>query len=135
MERVEKKIQYVLGARVELPYVRPLVVVAEYDSTDPFAVTLVFGRRQAWRFAYDLLVEALTLGEAGEGDVRVCVRDDAPPEERVLITLDSPEGHAEIAFRIDEMVAFMRRIERVTANTDLTIDWDGFLAEVLDGAA
>ena len=135
MERGRKRIRCGLAATLQRPAVRPMTVLGGYDSSDPFAVKLIFSGEQIWNVAYDVLIEALALGEAGEGDIRVRVRDEAAPEERVLITLDNLNGHAEIAFDIDDLTTFVRKIEQAMATADLTIDWDRFLADVLDGAA
>lgn len=70
-----------------------------YDPADPFAVVLQFRyhrsrRVDEWVFARDLLDEGLT-GPAGLGDVRI----EPYPGDGLLITLDSPNGHA--LFRAD----------------------------------
>lgn len=76
----------------------PVAATWCYDPADPFAVVLrIRHRRQRWvewHFARTLLDEGLT-APAGLGDVRI----EPFPADGLLITLDSPSGHA--LFRAD----------------------------------
>jgi len=65
-----------------------------YNSSDPIAVTITFFTPApiSWKFARDLLIDLMECDQAGEGDILFEGYDD----DRVMITLRSPDGMAHI---------------------------------------
>jgi hypothetical protein len=109
-----------------------------YDPADPYAIRLSVrcgcGGHGCtiwhdWRFARDLLAAGL-LAATGDGDVRV----EPYPGDGLLVTLDSPSGHA--LLRLDARHAeraLLGSYELVADGTEgERLDWDGELVEVLE---
>ena len=105
-----------IAAEVELRLVVPhtakvpVAVDLGYDSEDPFAVTATFRGDDGaveWVFARDLLHEGLDR-PSGEGDVQVWpgVVDG---RDVVLVSLNSPDGHAVLEADAAVMGAFLER--------------------------
>jgi hypothetical protein len=112
-----------------------------YDPADPYAVRLSVrcgcGGHDCtiwrdWLLARDLLAAGL-FAATGDGDVRV----EPWPGDGLLVTLDSPSGHA-------VLLLDARHAERALCGSyelvpdgseDRHLDWDGELAEVLEEEA
>ena len=105
--------------------VTPLGVTMLWNPADPFAVTLWFPKGEEWVLARELLVAALTSAAAGDGDVRFS-EIDCPG--CVLLTLDSPSGHAELHVRRADLIDFIMATEYVPA-ADPFVEFDKWLAE------
>lgn len=113
---------------------RPVRVKMWWTDRDPYAVTFEFynGRMWVpWRFDRDLLVFALIgpvthrelMGQVGEGDVRMELWDSA-----LIVTLDSPSGHAKFLFDPDLVADFLWATNlSVKIGTEPTVDWDAGL--------
>ena len=99
-----------------------LVVAAEYDHADPFAVRLTFPvePEAVWVFSRELLADALNDGQAGIADVRITARGDL-----VVLGLSSPDGTGSAIFRRDDLAAFLSLTYQVVpagAESD-ALDW------------
>lgn len=105
----------------------PLGVTMLWHPEDPFAVTVWFPR-QEWVFARELLVAALTSARAGDGDVRFSTIDCPGC---VLLTLDSPCGHAELHVERADLIDFVMATEYVPA-VDPMVEVDKWLAEEME---
>ncbi|MFF0145980.1 SsgA family sporulation/cell division regulator [Amycolatopsis sulphurea] len=95
-----------------------------YRAADPWAVALDFRGGAvwvSWLLARDLLVEALTLGAAGEGDVRIVAEGDT-----VELSLCSPDGSAVLVFGRGDLEHAVDDTEAVVpAGTEGShFDWD-----------
>jgi hypothetical protein len=82
---------------------------AVYDAADPFAVR--FGlwdsrlrMEVVWAISRDLLAEALTVGQAGAGDVRVTARGDL-----IVLGLSNQNGSVTAVFRRDDVTELLDR--------------------------
>lgn len=72
---------------------QPVRVELGWFPADPHAVSVWFVRQdKQWSCGRELLFDALTSDEAGEGDVRFWRSEFA---DYVAMTLDAPSGHAE----------------------------------------
>ncbi|WP_435582087.1 SsgA family sporulation/cell division regulator [Amycolatopsis thermoflava] len=111
----------------------PVKVKFRYRTDDPFAVVLDFavGAEQwvRWHIARDLLAEGLALPprtptSVGEGDVAVAGDLDVP--WRVWISLSSPTGVADFAFKRASLVDALAKTEAlVPIGTESDrIDWN-----------
>ncbi|MET8145684.1 SsgA family sporulation/cell division regulator [Sphaerisporangium sp. NPDC005288] len=120
-------------------YTRQAVLV--YDVADPYAVAVCFaspsGRTPGieWRFARELLVDAVELGrEVGEGDVRVRI-----DQEGWITLVIYPEADCGLPLLVQrEVVAefLAASYAAVPVGTESArIDWDAELAQVFGGAA
>lgn len=105
-----------IGAEVELRLVIPhtakvpVAVDLGYDAEDPFAVTAAFRGDEGtveWVFARDLLHEGLDR-PSGEGDVQVWP-GVADGREVVLVSLNSPDGHAVLEADASDLRGFLER--------------------------
>ncbi len=105
-----------IAAEVELRLVMPhtakvpVAVDLGYDVEDPFAVTAAFRGDEGtveWVFARDLLHDGLDR-PSGEGDVQVWpgVEDG---REVVLVSLNSPDGHAVLEADACDLRSFLTR--------------------------
>lgn len=115
-----------IGAEVELRLIIPdtakvpVSVDLGYDTEDPFAVTAAFRGDEGtveWVFARDLLHEGLDR-PSGEGDVQVWpgVEDG---REVVLVSLNSPDGHAVLEADAGDLRRFLARtLDMVPAGTE-----------------
>jgi hypothetical protein len=106
-----------------------------YDPADPYAVRLSVCHRRRWRdwlLARDLLAAGL-LAPTGMGDVRV----EPYPGDGLLVTLDSPSGHALLLLDARHAErALCGSYELVPDGTEgERLDWDGELVEVLEEEA
>lgn len=123
-----------LRLRVPQQQVLPLPVELQYDSDDPYAVSVAFHGPDevvTWVFARDLLAEGL-FAPRGEGDVRV--RPERGEEGDVLVIgLASPDGQAELEADVDDVRDFLQRTERVLARGQehTVIDIDAELSLLL----
>jgi hypothetical protein len=100
-------------------------VIARYDRRHPFELCLRFvGARRGtdWRFCRDLLIEALLLGSAGDGDVRF--RPDESCVDHMWLVLDSPDGHAELRFAIGELADLAAGMQHLVPADAAPVDWD-----------
>jgi hypothetical protein len=83
-------------------------VTMVWSSDDPLAIKLRIkaSRRRVivWIVARDLLADGL-LFSAGVGDVRVQPYEDHP--EWMLLTLDSPDGRADLLVPVDALGGFL----------------------------
>jgi sporulation and cell division protein SsgA len=112
----------------------PVLARWSYHPADPYAVTLAFrarhGRWIAWCFARDLLAEGLR-EPAGLGDVRV--RPDGEFEDDLIVVeLQSPDGHALVEARREDVERFVEvtaRVVPVGAESE-RVDVDAFIARV-----
>ena len=116
----------------------PVQVHMWWSVQDPYAVTFEFrtGRRQwvPWRIDRGLLAFALIgpvthrelLGPVGDGDVQMDAWDNA-----LILTLDSPSGHAVFWFNPHDVASFLRATWQVVqlGAERLPGDWDTALAE------
>jgi hypothetical protein len=109
-----------IAAEVELRLVVPntakvpVAVDLGYDADDPFAVTAAFRGDEGvveWVFARDLLHEGLDR-PSGEGDVQVWP-GMADGREVVLVSLNSPDGHAVLEADADDLRGFLERTLRL----------------------
>ena len=90
----------------------PLPVSLRYVAADPYAVRALFrggdGETSVeWVFARDLLHEGLDR-PSGEGDVQVWP-GVADGRDVVLVSLNSPDGHAVLEADADDLRAFLDR--------------------------
>ncbi|RJQ84766.1 SsgA family sporulation/cell division regulator [Amycolatopsis panacis] len=95
-----------------------------YRASDPWALALDFRSGAvwvSWLLARDLLVEALTLGAAGEGDVRIAAEGDT-----VELSLSSPDGSAVLVFGRGEVEHAVDDTEAVVpaGMEGSHVDWD-----------
>jgi hypothetical protein len=111
------------GDRVLLP------ASLRYDPADPIAVTLTVrsggGNLVTWTFARRLLADGLRKA-SGLGDVRVTpVLDDS--RHRILVSLSSADGHAELDLPRDRVETFLRQAFAAvpTGMEAGLIDWAG----------
>jgi hypothetical protein len=118
-------------AAVFEPYGVQLPARWAYDPADPWAIRLSVchrGRWRDWLLARDLLAAGL-LTATGDGDVRV----EPYPGDGLLVTLDSPSGHA--VLRLDARHAERALCGSYALVPDGTegeqIDWDTGLIELL----
>jgi len=111
----------------------PVKVKFRYRTDDPFAVVLDFavGAEQwvRWHIARDLLAEGLAIppgsaDNAGMGDVLVAPCLDVP--WRVWISLSSPTGVADFAFKRASLVDALAKTEALVpiGSESDRIDWD-----------
>lgn len=112
----------------------PVPVKMWWTDRDPYAVTFEFHNGRAlvpWRFDRDLIVFALIgpvthrelMGPVGEGDVRIELWDNA-----LIVTLDSPAGHAVFLFNPDPVADFLWDTNRVVrVGSEPSPDWDAEL--------
>lgn len=116
----------------------PLQANLIYSSTDPFAVTMEVilpdGDQVHWRFARDLLAEGLNeRAGAGRGDVVIfpCMDDS------LHITLQSPEGKAQLHTTPDDVDAFLEMTFALVAQGHEldAVDIDRELNEIFGTAA
>jgi hypothetical protein len=119
-------------AAVFEPYGAELPARWCYDPADPCAIRLSVCHRRRWRdwlLARDLLAAGL-FAATGDGDVRV----EPWPGDGLLVTLDSPSGHAVLL--LDARHAERALLGSYALVPDGTegerLDWDGELAEVLE---
>ena len=93
----------------------PLRVSLRYGAADPYAVTVRFHGPEEhveWVFARDLLASGLN-GHGGVGDVQVRAVPAGGADEVVIISLASPDGHADLEASAAELRAFLHSTERV----------------------
>ncbi|HEX6517600.1 MAG TPA: SsgA family sporulation/cell division regulator [Nocardioidaceae bacterium] len=108
-----------------------------YDSTDPYAATIVFHfaeREISWTLARDLIVTGL-YEPTGEGDVHVRPGLDEQGHASVLIELSSPHGRALVQARSRDVREFVEKItETVRPGTELEyLDIDAAIDALLLG--
>lgn len=112
--------------RMELPALigqGTVTVTADYDSADPYVITLGFPPAvcaQEWVIGRELLAEALTDSAAGTGDLRVTVRGDV-----VVLGFATPDGVGWVVLRRDDvtaLVAHTRRLVRPGTESEF-VDW------------
>jgi hypothetical protein len=101
-----------------------------YDPADPYAIALSVRHRGRWRdwlLARDLLAAGL-LAATGAGDVRV----EPFPGDGLLVTLDSPSGHAALLLDARHAErALLGSYELVPDGTEgERLDWDTGLIEL-----
>jgi hypothetical protein len=109
--------------------VTPLRVSLRWDPKDPFAVTLRFPKGETWVLARALIIAGLTRAAVGEGDVRFSRIDDCP--DCVLLTLDSPSGHAKLHVPRADLIDFIMATEFVPrADPVAEFDFDAWLAQL-----
>jgi hypothetical protein len=113
----------------------PVLSRWSYHLADPYGVTLAFrarpGRWIEWCFGRDLLAEGLW-EPAGLGDVRV--RPDREFEDDlVLIELQSPNGHALVELRREDVERFVDATVRAVpfGGESELVDIDAFIAQVM----
>lgn len=117
----------------------PVRVQMWWSVQDPYAVNVEFhnGREWIpWRVDRGLLAVALVgpvthrelLGPVGEGDIQIDLWDQA-----LILTLDSPSGHAAFLFNPDVVAGFLTDTYQVVqlGMEQLGVDWDAALAAVL----
>lgn len=120
----------------------PAQVVLTWDPAHPFEVQFEFYNGRQWvPWLVDRELVALGLIEpvehlvepfedqrrpAGLGDVRF-----EPCADAVLMTLDSPSGHARFLFAPDGLATFLRETYRHTplGAEQVAVDWDQLLLE------
>lgn len=112
----------------------PVTVKMWWTDQDPHAVTFEFRNGRAWvpwRFDRDLVIFALIgpvthrelMGSVGDGDVRMELWDDV-----LIVTLDSPAGHAAFLFDSDSVADFLWDTNRIVrVGMEPTPDWDAEL--------
>jgi hypothetical protein len=99
------------------------VVCARYETTDPYAIALHFPETvcaEEWVISRDLLAEALQVGQAGLGDVKVTARGDL-----VVLGFSTPDGAGTAVFRRDdvaELVACTHRVVGPDTESEF-LDW------------
>lgn len=87
----------------------PVKVGLHWSPTDPLALRFRFPKRRDWHLARELLVEALTSDEAGDGDVQFWSPEHCP--DCVGLTVDSPSGHAEFHAPREALIELIVRSE------------------------
>jgi hypothetical protein len=101
-----------------------------YDPADPYTICLSVrcGIWRDWVLARDLLADGL-FAATGDGDVRV----EPYPGDALLVTLDSPSGHALLLLDARHAErALLGSYALVAAETeDRHLDWDAGLVELL----
>ena len=106
---------------------RPVPAELEYDSRDPYAVTVVLHAGAAsvrWLFGRDLLADGL-IAPAGDGDVRI---SPAADPSLVIVELTSPDGAAVLEAPAKDLAAFLdRTYEQIPAGSEP--EWFDFDAE------
>ncbi|MGI8577585.1 MAG: SsgA family sporulation/cell division regulator [Nocardioidaceae bacterium] len=112
-----------------------LAAELRYDSSDPYAVAVVFTFRQTrerWVFARDLLTDGL-FQPTGHGDVQVWPCLDHEGRAVTILELCSPDGAAMLQVRSDELSEFCRRTEELVASGTETghLDVAAAVAELL----
>ena len=112
------------GRSVDLP------AVFAYDPSDPWAVTIIFGRSDdqvRWVIGRDLLLQGLT-DPAGEGDVTLWPSIDDHGRAAVVMELCSPGGRLVTQLRTSELSQFLdRTLATVPVGTE-TVDLDRLVA-------
>ena len=112
----------------------PFEAELQWDPIDPLAVQLILHVPDGdvvWTIGRELLHKGSTsLTKFGDGDVRF--RKEAVVSSRLLVCLNSPEGHADIALNQPHVVRFLNRIEAECAlgQEDLTESIDGLIEEI-----
>jgi hypothetical protein len=108
------------GRNVDLP------AVFAYDTSDPWAVTIIFGRSDdqvRWVIGRDLLRQGVT-DPAGEGDVTLWPSIDECGRAAVVMELCSPGGRLVTQLHTSELSRFLdRTLAAVPAGTE-TVDLD-----------
>lgn len=93
----------------EVPVV--LTAALEYQSSDPYAVSVVFFTMDGpvrWVFSRDLLDEGL-VHEVGDGDVQIAPMRDQFGEQVLQLRLASPDGVAVLEASADAVLDFLAR--------------------------
>lgn len=108
----------------------PVPVTMWWNQADPYAVTFEFRTARSkwvsWQFDRGLLALAL-IGPVGDGDVQMDLWAGA-----LILTLDSPAGHAEFLFDPNPVADFLRDTYQVVqlGTEQLGVDWDAEFAAV-----
>ncbi|MFG3206558.1 SsgA family sporulation/cell division regulator [Streptomyces sp. NPDC048192] len=91
----------------------PVWMTLRYESTDPYAVRVVFrisdDETVEWVFARELLAEGLHQ-PAGEGDVHVRPIQ-SPARSAMRVTLASPTGTALLEAPAQQLASFLQRTD------------------------
>ncbi|WP_410676273.1 SsgA family sporulation/cell division regulator [Amycolatopsis sp. cmx-4-68] len=107
---------------------RPVPAELEYDTRDPYAVSVVLHAGASavrWLFGRDLLADGL-LGRCGDGDVRI---GPAADPALVVVELTSPEGAAVLEAPATDIAAFLdQTYDSIPAGSES--DWFDFDEEL-----
>jgi hypothetical protein len=110
---------------------------ASWSADTPLEITLSFGYdvhgEITWVFGRDLILDAMTFGQAGHGDVRVEIRDAV-----LTLRLSSPFGGIELQARASFLTSFVQRtyteVSQLTEADTLPLTdseiWSRILGEV-----
>ncbi|MFJ3582538.1 SsgA family sporulation/cell division regulator [Streptomyces sp. NPDC090127] len=132
---IEQAVQARLVASA--PRMETVPATLRYDREDPFAVSMAFpppatleGVEVSWAFSRELLAQGVD-GPAGLGDVRVRPYG----YDRTVVEFHAPEGVAVVHVRTSELRRFLQRSQHLvpTGREHQYLDWDGDLAQLLDG--
>lgn len=113
--------------------VADLLTILTYTKDDPYAVTISFRSNfgdVVWHASREVLRQG-THGHAGEGDLRVHLRENGA---EFVIDLSSPDGKQEVAYSTRDLSNFLfRTYQLVPDGTESKhLDLDALLAEILD---
>lgn len=103
------------GAQIALTFV--------YSDEDPHAVAFWFQNGNVWTLDREQLAAGLDDATGvGAGDITVRRTKDG-----VLITLDSPEGHADLLFDHERLTSAVKATEQIVPRGTETVDVDRLL--------
>lgn len=90
-----------------------------YRSTDPYAVQASFPSQVVWVWSRDLLLDAFAGAVGGEGDISMAPfpfhRHPDQPVDRILISINTPDGRAKISVDAERLAGFLADTARIVA--------------------